>query len=67
MNSFTALLITPPMLDYTWLRRAWLCRDMTQGRGFAAWPAALPHRARLCRDIVCHTVAGTQRVRTYHD
>jgi len=55
------------LLDYTRLRRARLCRDMTrlrrfaagsQGRGFAAWPAALPRRprlrhARLCRDVVC--------------
>jgi len=36
-----------------------LCRDFdagSQGHGFAARPAGRP---RLCRDIMCHTVAGT--------
>ena len=38
--------------DNYWLSRLYAASP----REFAAWPAASP---RLCRDIVCHTVAGT--------
>ena len=50
------------VLDYTWLCRARLCRDMTQlatgsqGRGFAVWPAAShgPWLARRLRRTRTH-------------
>jgi len=48
------------ILDYMRLCHARLCRDMTQGRGFAT--LCRVGRGFTVRDIVCHT-----RVRTYHD